>query len=174
MSLARHAISIAVVLAATLLLSSTVQAADVSMANGSVNFSTPDNWLNIMETHGESEVRVFQVPDSSPTGKNTLARVTVTVAPASDVNSFHQYISEATAKAMELPSYKASAVPPGPNSNVYTARESGETSNYVEHYFLKGGHVIQLRCIRPEQSQAGAEWKAAFDKGCQAIATSLK
>ncbi|MEO7068732.1 MAG: hypothetical protein ABI114_17620 [Rhodanobacter sp.] len=174
MSLARHITSVATVLAVTLLLSSTVQATDISMANGSVNFTTPDSWLGIMETQGDPEVRVFQVPDSSPTGKTILARVTVTVADAADVNSFHQYISEATAKAMALPGYKASALPPGPNSSVYTARENGETANYVEHYWLKSGHVIQLRCIRPTQSQAGAAWTAAFDKGCQTIATRLK
>ena len=174
MSLARHTASIAAALAITLLLAGTVRATDVSMANGTVNFSTPDNWLDIMDTQGEPEVRVFQVPDSSPTGKTTLARVTVTVALAADVNSFHQYISEATAKAMALPGYTAAKLPPGPNSNVYTARESGEALNYVEHYWMKGGHVIQLRCVRPAQSQAGAEWKASFDKGCEAIAARLK
>lgn len=174
MSLARHITSIATALAVTLLLAGTVQAADVSMANGSVNFSTPDSWLDIMDTQGESEVRVFQVPDSSPTGKTTLARVTVTVTPATDIDGFHQYMGEATAKAMALPGYKAATLPPGPNSDVYTARENGEAADYVEHYWMKGDHVIQLRCVRPVQSQAGAEWKAAFDKGCEAIAARLK
>ena len=174
MSLARHTASIAAALAITLLLAGTVQAAEVSMANGSVSFSTPDSWLNIMETQGESEVRVFQVPDSSPTGKTMLARVTVTVTQASDIDGFHQYMSEATAKAMALPGYKAATLPPGPNSNIYTARENGEAVNYVEHYWMKGGHVIQLRCVRPAQSQAGAGWTTSFDKGCEAIAARLK
>ena len=101
---------------ATALLAGGVHATDVSMADGSVHFSTPDNWLSIMETQGDPEAKVFQVPDPSPTGKNSLARVTVTVKLVNDVNSFNQYRSEATAKAMALPGYKVAALPPGPNS----------------------------------------------------------
>jgi len=149
-------------------------AADVSMADGSVHFTTPDNWLGIMETQGDPEARVFQVPDPSPTGRNNLARVTITVKQVADVNGFNQYRSEATAKAMALPGYKAAAVPPGPNSNVYTAQENATAFSYTEHYWFKNGHAIQLRCVRPSQSEAGAEWKAAFDKGCDAIAAQLK
>lgn len=152
----------------------TALAADVSMADGAVHFTTPDNWLGIMETQGDPEARVFQVPDPSPTGKNSLARVTVTVKQVADVNGFNQYRSEATAKAMALPGYKAAAVPPGPNSNVYTAQENATAFSYTEHYWFKNGRAIQLRCVRPSQSEAGADWKAAFDKGCDAIAAQLK
>jgi hypothetical protein len=159
---------------ATALLAGGAHAADVSMADGSVHFSTPDNWLGIMETQGDPEARVFQVPDPSPTGKNSLARVTVTVKQVADVNGFNQYRSEATAKAMALPSYKAAAVPPSPNSNIYTAQENATGFNYTEHYWFKNGHAIQLRCVRPSQTEAGADWKAAFDKGCDAIAAQLK
>ncbi|HEY8328769.1 MAG TPA: hypothetical protein VIO59_10045 [Rhodanobacter sp.] len=159
---------------ATALLAGGVHAADVSMADGSVHFSTPDHWLGIMETQGDPEARVFQVPDPSPTGKNSLARVTVTVKQEADVNGFNQYRSEATAKAMALPGYKAAAVPPGPNSNVYTAQENATAFSYTEHYWFKNGHAIQLRCMRPSQTEAGADWKAAFDKGCDAIAAQLK
>ena len=165
--------TIAVVIIA-LLLAGTVHATEVSMADGSVTFSTPDNWLGIMETQGDPEVRVFQVPDPSPTGKSSLARVTVTVKPVTDIASFKQYMGEATAKAMALPGYKAAVVPAGPNSNVYTAQENGEQGSYTEHYWMKGSHAIQLRCVRPAQSQAGAAWRAAFDKGCEAIAARLK
>lgn len=159
---------------ATALLAGGAHAADVSMADGSVHFTTPDNWLGIMETQGDPEARVFQVPDPSPTGKNSLARVTVTVKQVADVNGFNQYRSEATAKAMALPGYKAAAVPPSPNSNVYTAQENATSFSYIEHYWFKNGHAIQLRCIRPSQTEAGADWKAAFDKGCDAIAAQLK
>jgi hypothetical protein len=159
---------------ATALLAGGAHAADVTMADGSVHFSTPDNWLGIMETQGDPEARVFQVPDPSPTGKNSLARVTVTVKQVADVNGFNQYRSEATAKAMALPSYKAAAVPPSPNSNIYTAQENATGFNYTEHYWFKNGHAIQLRCVRPSQTEAGADWKAAFDKGCDAIAAQLK
>jgi hypothetical protein len=166
--------TITIALATTLLLASTVHATDVSMADGSVHFNTPDNWLGIMETQGDPEAKVFQVPDPSPTGKNSLARVTVTVKLVDDVNSFNQYKSEATAKAMALPGYKVAALPPGPNSNVYTAQENATEFNYTEHYWLKDGHAVQLRCVRPNQSLAGAAWKSEFDKACEAIAAQLK
>jgi len=117
---------------------------------------------------------VFQVPDPSPTGKNSLARITVTVKLVNDVNSFNQYKSEATAKAMALPGYKVAALPPGPNSYTYTAQENATEFSYTEHYWFKSGHAIQLRCVRPSQSLAGAAWKAEFDKGCEAIAAQLK
>jgi hypothetical protein len=166
--------TLAIAFATALLAGGVVHAADVSMANGSVHFSTPDNWLGIMETQGDPEARVFQVPDPSPTGKNSLARVTVTVKRVDDVNGFNQYRSEATAKAMALPGYKAAAVPPSPNSNVYTAQENATGFSYTEHYWFKNGHAIQLRCVRPSQTEAGADWRAAFDKGCDAIAAQLK
>jgi hypothetical protein len=156
------------------LLAGRVHATDVSMAGGSVNFSAPDNWLDIMDTQGDTETRVFQVPDPSPTGKSSLARVTVTVTQAPDINSFHQFMSDATAKAMVLTGYKAADVPPEPNSNLYVAQENGAEFSYVEHYWYKNGHAIQLRCVRPAQSLAGASWKASFDKGCEAIAARLK
>lgn len=174
MSFPRSTVTIAIALTATLLLAGSVHATDVSMADGSVHFSTPDNWLGIMETQGDPEAKVFQVPDPSPTGKNSLARITVTVKLVNDVNSFNQYKSEATAKAMALPSYKVAALPPGPNSYTYTAQENATEFSYTEHYWFKNGHAIQLRCVRPSQSLAGAAWKAEFDKGCEAIAAQLK
>ncbi|OOG57293.1 hypothetical protein [Rhodanobacter sp. C03] len=174
MSFLRHTAILSMALTTTLLLAGRVHAADVSMADGSINFSTPDSWLDIMDTQGDPEVRVFQVPDPSPTGKTSLARITVTVSQAADVNGFNQFRSDATAKAMALTDYKVSAVPPQPNTNLYTARENGAQLNYVEHYWFKNGHAIQLRCVRPAQSQAGAGWKAEFDKGCDAIAARLK
>ncbi|TPG10666.1 hypothetical protein EAH75_06965 [Rhodanobacter glycinis] len=174
MSFLRNATSLVIALAATVLLAGGVHATEVSMADGSVNFSTPDNWLGIMETQGDPEAKVFQVPDPSPTGKNSLARVTVTVKLVNDVNSFNQYKSEATAKAMALPGYKVAALPPGPNSNIYIAQENATEFSYTEHYWFKNGHAIQLRCVRPSQTQAGAAWKAEFDKGCEAIAAQLK
>jgi hypothetical protein len=165
--------TLAIAFAATLLATG-VHATDVSMADGTVTFSTPDSWLGIMETQGDPEAHVFQVPDPSPTGRNSLARVTVTVKQVADVNSFNQYRSEATAKAMALPGYKVADTPPGPNSNIYTAQENGTAFSYTEHYWFKNGHAIQLRCMRPSETQAGAAWKADFDKGCAALAAQLK
>ena len=173
MSFVRTASSIAATMIITLLLGGNVHAADVSMASGSINFSTPDNWLDIMQTE-DPEVRVFQVPDPSPTGKDNLARVTVTVKQVPDASGFQQYMGDANAKAMALPGYKAAAVAPSPNSYSYTAQENGTQFSYSERYWLKDGHAIQLRCVRPEQSEAGPTWKAAFDKGCNEIAARVK
>jgi hypothetical protein len=168
-----HCFAITLALGSSLL-AGHVHATDVNMADGSVSFSTPDGWLDIMDTQGDTETRVFQVPDPSPTGKSSLARVTVTVTQAPDINSFHQFMSDATAKAMVLTGYKAAAVPPEPNSNLYTAQENGAQFSYVEHYWYKNGHAIQLRCVRPAQSLAGSSWSASFDKGCESIAARLK
>lgn len=170
-----HRTAIFAAAAFCLAMAASVHATDVSMAGGSVSFSTPDTWLAIMQTEGDPEVRVFQVPDTSPTGKNSLARVTVTVKQIADVSGFQQYMGEAEAQAMALPGYKAAShVQPEPNSSMYTAQENGAAFSYTEHYWLKNGHAIQLRCMRPTQSLAGAAWKAEFDKGCAAIAARLK
>ncbi|MGA0587528.1 hypothetical protein ACO2Q2_10435 [Dyella sp. KRB-257] len=163
-------------LAAALLITGPAFAADVSMAGGAVTFTTPDNWLGIMETQGDPEVRVFQVPDPSPTASNTLARVTVTVKQVGDIGGYRRYVSEANAKAQALPGYqpiRGVSNSNGPNDYLYTAKESGETIAYVEHYWFRDGRAIQLRCLRPASTQAGAAWQAAFDQGCQAVAGRL-
>ena len=159
---------------ATTALTGGVHAAEVSMAGGAITFTTPNSWLAIMQTQGDPEAQVFQVPDPSPTGKSSLARVTVTVTQVPDISSFQQFIAEATAKALVLPGYKIVPAPPGPNSNLYTAQESGVQFSYTEHYWFKRGYAIQLRCVRPSQSQAGNAWKADFDKGCASLAAQLK
>ncbi|WP_266156853.1 hypothetical protein [Dyella silvatica] len=156
-----------------LLLVGSLHATDVSMASGSVSFSTPDQWVGIMETQGDPEVRVFQVPDPSPTAATSLARVTVTVKQASDVKAFQQYMTSATEKAKGLAGYQAAAST-APNSYSYTAQENGAQFSYSERYWFKDNHAIQLRCVRPAQSQAGPAWKTAFDQGCDAIAARLK
>jgi len=160
--------------AATVLLAGTLHAADVSMANGSVQFHTPDDWVDILDTQGDPEVHVFQVPDSSPTGKVSLSRVTVTVKQVADISGFQQYVATTSAKALVLPGYKAAAAAPKPNTFVYTAQENGVQYSYSERYWFKNGVAVELRCLRPSQSDAGAAWKAAFEKGCDMIAAKLK
>jgi hypothetical protein len=160
-------------LASALLLAGTACATDISMAGGSVGFSAPDNWVTIMETQGNPEIRVFQVPDPSPTGGSSLARVTVTVTQVADLAAFEQYVGRATAKAKSLTGYQAAGHPDGPNSYAYSARESGAAYQYSERYWFENNHAIQLRCARPARSQAGAAWSADFDKGCDAVAASL-
>lgn len=163
-------------LAALLFLPLHALAGEVSMAGGSVTYRTPDSWLGIMETQGDPEVRVFQVPDPSPTAGNTLARVTVTVKQVGDLNAYQRYVDDAKAKAQALPAYelvRGVSNSNGPDDYLYTAKESGETLAYVEHYWYRAGKAIQLRCLRPAASQAGAAWQAAFDQGCRDIAASL-
>ncbi|WP_114239247.1 hypothetical protein [Dyella sp. C9] len=161
------------VLASALVLAGMAHATDVSMAGGSVNFSTPDQWLGIMETQGDPEVRVFQVPDPSPTAGTSLARVTVTVKQVANSAEFQQFVNTAMGKAKALTGYQAGASQT-PDNFVYTAQENGTQDSYSERYWLKDNHAIQLRCVRPSQSQAGTQWKTAFDKGCDAIAARLK
>ena len=161
------------VLASALALVGAAHAADITMAGGSVSFSTPDQWVGIMETQGDPEVRVFQVPDPSPTATNSLARVTVTVKQVADANGFQQYVSGAMGKAKALTGFQPGAGQ-GADNFTYTAQENGAPFSYTERYWFKDSHAIQLRCVRPSQSQAGPQWKAAFDKGCDAIAARLK
>lgn len=174
MSFLRTIASGVAAIAVTLLLAGPGHATEVSMANGMVTFHTPDDWVDILDTQGDPEVHVYQVPDPSPTGKISLARVTVTVKAIGDIAAFQQYVGASSAKAMALTGYKANAAVPGVNSYTYTAQESGIQYSYSEHYWMKDGHAVQLRCARPQQSDAGAAWKASFDKNCEAIAAKLK
>jgi hypothetical protein len=149
------------------------QADDVSMASGSVHFSTPANWVGIMQIDGDPEVRVFQVPDPSPSASETLARVSVSVKQVASLQDFNDYVTGAVAKAKELKDYQSGSAAADENSFIYTASESGTAYTYVERYWFRGGHAIQLRCARPSASQAGPSWSATFDKGCRTIATTL-
>lgn len=174
MNFLRSTTVMALVLITAVMMVGTAHAADVSMADGNVTFSTPANWMGIMETQGDPEARVFQVPDPSPTGKNSLARVTVTVKRVADISAFQQYMAESEAKSMALPGYAVAKVAPTPNTNKYSAQENGAGFSYVEHYWLKGIYAIQLRCIRPSQTLAGSSWNVEFDKGCESVAAQLK
>ena len=165
---------VAAVFAIGLLAAAPAPATDVSMAGGSVSFSTPDGWMDIMDTDGDPEVRAFQVHDPSPTGQTVLARVTVTVKLVPDINGFRSYMDQTKAKATALPGYRAAPQNATSNSVSYTAREAGVASSYREFYWYKDGRAIQLRCVRPQQSQAGAAWTTAIDRGCDAIAARLK
>ncbi|MGN6282274.1 hypothetical protein [Frateuria sp.] len=160
-------------LAGALLLAGTACATDVSMAGGEVAFSTPDNWVTIMETQGLPEMRVFQVPDPSPTARDNLASVTVEVEPVGGLAAFEGYVANATRKAKALDGYNAIGSPDGPNSHAYTAQDHGTVYHYDERYWFRNNHAVRLRCARPARSEAGAAWAAAFDKGCDAVATDL-
>lgn len=147
---------------------------DVSMASGSVHFTTPAGWVSIMQVDGDPEVRVFQVPDPSPSASTTLARISVTVKQVTDAQAFGDYVNGAMTKAKNMKDYQASTRPSGTqNSFMYTASESGTQYTYTERYWFRNGHAIQLRCVRPSASEAGQAWAASFDKGCSEIAANL-
>jgi hypothetical protein len=171
---ARFSIFCGAALVAALGFGGSAVASDVLMAGGNVHFSTPDTWVGIMQTQGDPEVQVFQVPDSSPTGSKTLARVTVTVKEVANLIEFQQYVGLATSKAKALTGYTPGKTAATPNDFSYSAQESGAQLDYRERYWLANGHAIQLRCVRPANSGSGASWNAAFDKGCDAIAATLQ
>lgn len=162
-------------LAVLLLLAATaVQATDYTLANGDVHFTAPASWPLVMQAKGDPEMMAFQVPDPSPTGDDTLARITVTSTKAADITGFQQYVAERIGAAHSQPSFQEQADQSGPTWIHYTAVEGNHPQTYIERYYFKNGHALQLRCIRPTHSKAGAEWTAAFDRGCDAIAAELK
>ncbi|QAU23626.1 hypothetical protein EO087_06220 [Dyella sp. M7H15-1] len=171
MNVRRYIMVIAVLLLGSI---AVAQADDVHMASGSVHFSTPSNWVGIMQVDGDPEVRVFQVPDPSPSARSTLARVSVTVKQMVNPQDFNSYVSGAVTKAKQLKNYQPGQRAAGDeNSFIYTASENGTAYTYVERYWFRDGHAIQLRCARPSTSQAGQAWTVTFDKGCSSIASTL-
>ncbi|MBB3227166.1 hypothetical protein FHW69_001767 [Luteibacter sp. Sphag1AF] len=160
--------SLSVLATALLLGSSTAFAGDVQMAGGTVRFSTPDTWLSIMQTDGDPEVQVFQVPDPSPSA-STMARVTVTVKQVSNLSAFNQYVDGFVVRAKGMKGYAAGKSATA-NDFLYTAEESGVKVSYRERYWFAGNRAIQLRCARPSGTAA---WNAAFDRGCDDVAARM-
>lgn len=159
-----------------LLLALPAMATDVSMANGSVTFTVPDSWQGIMQTRGDPEAQVFQVPDPSPSADRVLSRVTVMVKQAGSEAAYQQFISAAQTKAQALPGYQSVhsvTNTSGPSDFIYTAQEAGVPVSYAEHYWHRDQEAIQLRCLRPAKSQAGAGWMEKFDAACSQLALQL-
>ena len=154
---------LALVLASTL-----ASATDVSMAAGTLHVPVPDNWVPIMQSVGETETQVFQVPGSSAADA-TLARVSITLEKVPNLNGFQQFAGNMRSRATGLTEYAAGKAK-SPTENVYTAKEGSVKLNYFERYFYSGGYAIQLRCIRPT---GDAKWNASFDKGCADVAAQM-
>lgn len=161
------------VLAALLLIAVPACAGDWSLAGGAVRFHAPDSWVTIMQSDNAPALVAFQVPDPSPTGRHTLARVSVKVVKAVGGDALKQMIEDAREHAHTLPGFKRDDTRSGSDTLVYTARENGIVQLYVEHYMLLPGHAVELRCVRPQHSAAGKAWSEHFDHGCQAIAAQL-
>ncbi|UPG87206.1 hypothetical protein L2Y94_07590 [Luteibacter aegosomatis] len=143
-------------------------AGDVSMAGGDVRFHVPDAWVSIMQSDGDTESQVFQVPGSSAADA-TLARVSITLQKAPSLLVFQQFDKDYRDRASHLTEYK-----PGkakmPTEHVYSAKEGTVRLEYYERYFYANGYAIQLRCIRPS---GDAKFSATFDKGCADVAASM-
>jgi hypothetical protein len=169
----RHLPRLLIAVALLLVCDGQAAATDYSLAAGSVRFSAPGTWPQIMEkADGDPQFIAFQVPDPSPTGHQVLARVTVTVHAVSDAQAFKTWFDAGLAKARGLPQYKSGSAA-GSSRFIYTAMENGQRLYYRESYYFKGNEGVQLRCVRPLASQAGPAWTADFDRGCDAVARSL-
>jgi hypothetical protein len=155
-------------LTALLLASPALGATDVSMMGGAVRFAVPDHWLPILQSEGETETQVFQVPGASAANA-TLARVSVTAQKVPNLNGFQQFAGNLRSHATSLAEY-APGKAASPTENVYTAKEGAVTLQYFERYFYSDGYAIQLRCIRPADD---ARFGAAFDKGCADVAAHM-
>ncbi|MDQ7995935.1 MAG: hypothetical protein AAGC76_08780 [Luteibacter sp.] len=151
-----------------LLASPVAGAADISMADGAIRFPVPDNWVPIMQSQGETETQIFQVPGANAANA-TLARVSVTLQKVPNLNGFQQFSGNMRSRASGLTEYAAGKAN-SPTENVYKAKEGTVTLDYYERYFYSGGYAIQLRCIRPG---GDAKWSAAFDKGCADLAARM-
>jgi hypothetical protein len=143
-------------------------ATDVAMGDGAVHFTVPDNWSLIMQSSGDDESQVFQVPGSS-NADATLARVSVTMKKAVNLIAFQQFSGDMRNRATNLKEY-AAGKPKAPTENVYTAKEGTVKLDYYERYFFTNGYAVQLRCVRPT---GDAKFAATFDKGCAAVAASM-
>lgn len=144
------------------------QATDVSMAGGAVQFPVPDTWVPIMQSQGDTETQVFQVPGSSAADA-TIARVSVTLQKVPNLNGFQQFAGNMRSRASGLKDYEAGKAA-SPTENRYKAKEGTVTLDYYERYFYSGGYAIQLRCARPG---GDPKWSAGFDKGCAAVASRM-
>lgn len=163
---------LAVLASIGLLIQASAIAGDVTMANGAVRFSVPDSWVPIMQTQGDPETQVFQVPDPSPAGAKTLSRVTVSVKQAGNMAGYQSWMGQQTARARQLTGYAPDAHRAAtPNDYFYTAQETGAQFTYHERYAFSGSLAIQLRCVRP--ATGDARWQASFDAGCDDVASHL-
>lgn len=149
-------------------------AASYTFDNGGFRFDVPDGWSRIMQTRGDPETVVYQVPDTSPTGKTVLARVSVTSKQVRDITDFQAFVASDAAHAQVLPDFQLDKDRSSPTTFHYTASEGGIEQTYVTHNYFHDGHAVQIRCVRPSHSEAGAEWTRHFDEGCAAITSALR
>ena len=105
---------------ALVLAGSSAIAADVTMAGGDLRFHVPDAWVSIMQSSGETESQVFQVPGSNAADA-TLARVSITLQQAPSLLAFQQFDRDYRDRASQLTEYKAGKAIM-PTEHVYTAQ----------------------------------------------------
>lgn len=167
--------SLLVVLALALAtIAPTCFATQFTLVNGNFTFTVPNGWPRIMQSPGDPETLVFQAPDSSSTGQESLARVTVTSQHIADIASFEGFVAEATNHDKALPDFHLDTSRSTSTKLYYTATQGSIVQTYVEHFYLHRGYAIQVRCVRPTTSAAGSQWTTHFDQGCATITASLK
>lgn len=149
-------------------------ASQFTFSNGHFTLTVPDGWPRIMQSHGNPESMVFQVPDPAPADHNALARITVTSQRVRDIASFQQFVATNINHARALPQFNADKRRSGNTDLYYTANEGRMQQTYTEHYVFRDGYAIMVRCVRPSRSSAGATWTSAFDKGCASMTASVR
>ncbi|HEX7341600.1 MAG TPA: hypothetical protein VF269_04910 [Rhodanobacteraceae bacterium] len=169
-----HRLERLVIFALLALIAPACLAAQFTFANGNIQLTVPDGWPRILQSKGDPETMVFQVPDPSPDSRNALARISVTTEQVHDIISFERFVQENSARAHVLPDYQADKLHSTSTTLRYTADDGSVQQTYVEHYSLHHGYAVVVRCVRPSHSQAGAAWAATFDRGCASIAASIK
>lgn len=169
----RRSLSVTLFLLA-LLVAPTCFATQYTLSNGEFGFNVPEGWPRIMQTSGDPETMVFQVPDSSPSRHESLARVSVTSKQVHDITSFQHFVAQDTSHAQALPDFQLDKQRSTPTTFYYTATEGGVEQTYIAHYYFHDGYAIQVRCVRPTRSQAGSDWTQTFDRGCETVASNLR
>ena len=155
-------------------LSGAVSAADYTLNDGAVRFSAPGDWPVIMQmSEGNPQVIAFQVKDPADSGTGEATRVTVTTRKLDDAQAFQEFVNTSIEKAKQTPGYEHESGGDG-SSLRYSGLNVKTRYQYRESYFYRNGIAVQLRCVHPVLAATSAAWIAAYDQGCDQIASSLQ
>lgn len=148
-------------------------AAEYSLNQGAVHFSTPNDWtVMITKTSGDPQLYAFQVPN--PHAKDTLTRVAVSTHQVANRAEFDALINAAKNKAGNMPGYQNEATQSTPSSSLYyKAEQDGEAMHFRESYHFQSGLNVEVRCVSPQNNSAPASWTRAYQQACDAIAAQL-
>ena len=155
-------------------LAATAGAAEFDLNAGAVHFSAPGDWPVIMQmTEGNPQVVAFQVKDPAAEGTEESSRVSVTSRKLNDAQGFQAMVNGALEKAKQQTGYEQDKAAGDGNALRYFASEGKARYHYREQFYFKNGIGVTLRCARPVLDKTSPAWTAAFESGCDAIASSL-